>query len=69
MFISNIDSDSHRYYVCGKVIGNYLIKSGIPLLSRLEGKMVFSKTHKLQKVLSDMPSFYKALSKVGVING
>lgn len=69
MFISNIDSGSHRYYVCGKVIGNYLIKSGIPLLSRLEGKMVFSKTQKLQKVLSNMPSFYKVLSKVGVING
>jgi hypothetical protein len=69
MFITNLDTKSSKYYECGKTIGDYLIKSGIPLLSRNDNKMYFSKTRKLQKVLKSMPFYLQALVKVGVING
>ena len=68
MFISNIDNKDKKYYECGKLIGNYLIKSGIPMLSRVDNKMVFAKTKKLQKAIDNMPLCLRFLMKVGVIN-
>lgn len=70
MFVSNIEDVSQKgYYKCGKVIGKYLIKKGIPLLSYEDKVMIFAKTKKLQKAIQTMPFLYKLLLKVGVING
>lgn len=68
MFISNLDNKDKKYYECSKLIGNYLIKSGIPMLSRVGNKMVFAKTKKLQKAIDNMPLYLRFLMKVGVIN-
>lgn len=68
MFISNLTNEDKRYYECGKLIGNYLIKSGVPMLSRTGNKMVFAKTDKLQSVINNMPLYLRFLIKVGVIN-
>lgn len=65
MFISNLEIENDKYYVCGKMIGKYLIKQGLPLLSRKDNKMVFSKTEELQKVISEMPFLLKILVKRG----
>ena len=68
MFISNLDNKDKKYYECSKLIGNYLIKSGIPMLSRVDNKMVFAKTKKLQKAIDNMPLYLRFLMKVGVIS-
>lgn len=68
MFISNIDNKDKRYYECGRLVGNYLIKSGVPVLSRIDGRMIFAKTKKLQKAINDMPLYLRILRKVGAIN-
>ena len=67
MFISNLDNKDKKYYECGKLIGNYLIKSGIPMLSRIDNKMVFAKTKKIQKAVDNMPLYLRFLMQVGVI--
>nr|DAG31333.1 MAG TPA: hypothetical protein [Caudoviricetes sp.] len=69
MFISNLDNKDKKYYECGKIVGNYLIKSGIPVLSRKDGAMLFARTNKLQKVINNMPLYLRLLIKGGVING
>lgn len=69
MYISNIDNTNKKYYECGKVIGNYLIKAGIPMLSNKDGIMIFAKTKKLQKAINEMPFLLQLLVKGGVING
>lgn len=69
MYISNINNTYRRFYMCGKTVGNYLIKKGIPLLSREEDTMIFSKTKELQRVIDTMPLYLKILVKVGVVNG
>lgn len=69
MYVSNNENLKAKTYRCGKVVGEYLIKAGIPLLSRDGNEMVFSNTKKLQAVLREMPAVMKALMKVGVIHG
>lgn len=69
MFITNIDNTSKKYYECGELIGKYLIKSGIPVLSKVDNTMVFAKTKKLQKAINNMPLYLRFLVKAGVING
>lgn len=69
MYISNLKYDSRYLYKCGKVIGNYLIKKGIPLLGRIDSTMIFSKTKELQKAIDNMPFHLRFLVKAGVING
>lgn len=71
MYISNADKITQgRVYKCGQLVGKYLIKQGIPLLSQQDDyTMVFSKTKRLQKALDDMPFYLKILVKGGVING
>ena len=69
MFISNLDNDNKRYYECGKLVGNYLIKSGIPLLGQRDRIMMFAKTKKLQNAIDKMPGYLKILVKGGIING
>jgi len=69
MYIKNIETVKGSKYYCGRMIGNYLIKKGIPLLSRDGNKMVFANTKKLQGVLFNMPVYLKVLKKAGVING
>ncbi len=67
MFIRNIkDLNVEKHYICNKTIGNYLVKNGIPLLSRIDDKMVFVKTNKLQEVLNSMPFYIKLFGKGGV---
>ena len=69
MFISNLDNDNKRYYECGKLVGNYLIKSGITLLGQRDRTMMFAKTKKLQNAIDKMPGYLKILVKGGIING
>lgn len=65
MFIKNLKKDEIRFYYCNNLVGRYLEKKGFPVLSRIEGQMIFSKTEKLQKVLDTMPFYIKMLGKVG----
>lgn len=69
MFIRNIKDVKSKTYVCGKTLGNFLIKNGIPLLGRSDDLMIFAQTKELQQVLSNLPVFLKILRGVGVING
>ena len=69
MYIANSNSLKRGTYVCGKTIGKYLEKKGIPLLSMQNDKMVFARTIKLQKAIDEMPLYLKILLKGGVING
>ena len=70
MYISNADKITQgKVYKCGQLVGKYLIKQGIPLLSQQDNYMVFSKTKRLQKALDDMPFYLKILVKGGVIDG
>lgn len=69
MYISNSNTLKKGVYTCGKTIGKYLEKKGIPLLSMNEGNMVFANTKKLQKAIDEMPLYLKILVKGGVING
>lgn len=47
-----------------RILGNYLVKNGIPLLQERNGKMVFSKTNRLAEVLEDLPLSLKIFGKV-----
>lgn len=47
-----------------RILGNYLVKNGIPLLQEHNGKMVFSKTDRLTEVLEDLPLSLKIFGKV-----
>lgn len=69
MYISNSGVLKGKKYECGKTIGKYLIKMGIPLLSKTDNTMVFSNTKRLQKAIDEMPFYLKILVKGGVING
>lgn len=69
MYISNTNDLKNKYYECSSLIGKYLIKKGIPLLSLNGKKMVFSKTKRLQKVIDNMPFYLQVLIKVGVVDG
>lgn len=64
MYIANIDNSNNKYYECGRIIGKYLVKHGLPLLSvNDKGKMMFAKTEKLQKVMNTMPFYLKIFKK------
>ena len=64
MFISNSESISNeKIYRCNRVVGNYLVKSGIPLLSRDGKYMLFTNNTRLQSVLKCMPIYLKIFSK------
>ena len=65
MFIKNLKKDETRFYYCNNLVGKYLEKKGIPLLSQKDGQMIFAKTEKLQKVLDSMPFYIKVLGKAG----
>ena len=68
MFIKNLKKDESRFYYCNSLVGKYLEKKGFPILSKVDGKIVFSKTKKLQKVLDTMPFYIKMIEKVGEKN-
>ena len=44
MFIKNLKKDETRFYYCNSLVGKYLEKKGIPLLSQKDGQMIFAKT-------------------------
>lgn len=70
MFIRNASKvNFSNVYVCDETIGNFLIKSGIPLLAKDGKKMKFAKNEKLDEVLNNLPTHLKILRKVGIING
>lgn len=66
MFISNVEKVSD-YFVCGKIIGDYVLEHGIPLLSRKGNKYYFKKTKVLKEVIDDMPFYLKIFIKRGVV--
>jgi len=53
-----------RSITTNRILGNYLVKNGIPLLQEHNGKMVFSKTNRLTEVLEDLPLSLKIFGKV-----
>ena len=65
MFIKNLKKDEKHFYYCNNLLSKYLEKKGCPILSKENGKTIFSKTEKLQKVLDTMPFYIKILEKVG----
>ena len=70
MFISNADTVVQgSIYQCSIIVGKYLIKKGIPLLSQNDNYMVFARTKKLQEALDNTPFYLKILIKGGVVNG
>lgn len=70
MYIRNIEKiDNKRLYKCGKIVGKYLEKKGMPLISKKDNQWIFSNTKALKKVISEMPLYMSILVKVGVING
>lgn len=65
MFINNLKENHSRFYYCNKIVGKYLIRKGIPLLSISNRMMIFSKTKELQEVIDKMPLYIKIISKAG----
>ena len=47
-----------------KILGNYLIKHGIPLLNRDGDEMVFARTKQLEKKLDHLPFSVKMFGRV-----
>jgi len=47
-----------------KVLGNYLIKHGVPLLCRDGDEMVFSQTKKLENKMSHLPFSIKMFGRM-----
>lgn len=68
MYIRELNK-SDKYYYCSEKEGKYLIKRGLPLLSRDGDKMVFAKTPRLEEELSNLPIILKLLKKVGEKSG
>lgn len=64
MYIRDL-KENNKYYYCSEKEGTYLIKRGLPLLSRDGDKMVFAKTPRLEEELSNLPIILKILRKVG----
>ena len=64
MYIKNIDSSPplSNLYECNKKTADYLIVHEIPLLSKKDGVFYFSKTDKLQAVISKIPWYLKILN-------
>lgn len=48
MFINNIKNLVCKKFKCKSELGNYLVKSGFPLLGREDDFMIFSDTNKLR---------------------
>ena len=46
-----------------KVLGDYLIKHGVPLLSRDGDEMVFARTKQLESKMSNLPFLIKIFGK------
>lgn len=57
------DLNNKRYYKCNIIIGRYLIKKNIPLLSRIDNTMVFVKTKRLKDILDNMPFYLHIFRK------
>lgn len=51
MFINNVSKLGGRLYKCDEILGQKLIKLGIPLLGRTADAMVFANTDKLRAAL------------------
>lgn len=47
-----------------KVLGNYLMKHGVPLLSRDGDEMVFARTKQLENKMTHLPFSIKMFGKV-----
>ena len=70
MFISNLKNmNFSNIYTCDKLIGNFLLKEGFPLLGRDGDKMKFSNTKELQETLNHLPVRLKIMRKAGIIDG
>lgn len=66
MFISNYkDIKNTNLFCCNKIVGKYLIKKGIPLLSRGDIYMVFANTEKLRDTVKHMPFYLRIFIKRG----
>ena len=51
MFINNIKNLVCKKFKCKSELGNYLVKSGFPLLGREDDFMIFSDTNKLREAI------------------
>lgn len=69
MYISNASElKKIKTFRCNRIIGNYLIKKGIPLLSRDNNYMIFAYTNILKEAIDNMPFFLKIFLKGGTSN-
>ena len=61
MFVKNYEClDKTKYIKTNKILGEYIVTHGIPLLSRdNEGNLLFAKTKKLDEVIRNLPPEYK----------
>lgn len=66
MYITNIEKiDKDKIFVCNKIIGNYLILKGFPLLSQNNKQMFFSYNEDLNHEINNMPYYLKIFIKKG----
>ena len=62
MFIKNIEMiDTKKVYISGKLIGEWLINHGIPLLSKKNDIYYFAITEELMEVKKQMPLYLKLI--------
>jgi hypothetical protein len=57
MYIRNIEK-IERKFECGSLLGKYLIRQGVPVLSQANNKYYFADTEWLRKQLDSMPWIY-----------
>jgi len=59
MYILNEQEVNIKKYYCGRLVGKYLIDSGVPLFSKKGEFYVFVDTYLLRSKLKDAPFFIK----------
>jgi len=63
MYITNIEQVEDKIG-CNKILADYLVKSGIPILGMMDKIYYFSMTKKVEEKISNCPTHIKLFSKV-----
>lgn len=54
--------DKDKLYYCGKCVGSWFIKNGLPLFGQTEDKYIFIKTDEFYKMKENLPFLLKLFS-------